>query len=387
VTLTLRVALILTTLLLTACGGESRRTENNDIVETDLPFVLEPVFTEVEFDRPLEIGAYPGGRMFVAQQPGTVLLLSADDPFAATLLDISDRAEAERGEGLLSVALDPGFEQNGYLWAYYYADEDDETARSILARYEVTNDVADPHSELIVLELMQPGSNQNGGAIRFGPEDGMLYLTLGDGSASFDPFENGQNPMTLLGSIVRLDVSEAIEGRPYRVPRDNPFVNNREGIAAEIWAWGVRNPWRAAFDPETGKLWGGDVMSGSGEEVNVFERGKNYGWNDQQGFECVALTGCDGFEDPIAAFDHDEERCSVTGGVVYRGEAIPELRGLYLFADFCTGDLMALDAEDPEDIMLIGRVEGGMVTTFGLDEAGEVYVVSFQTGIWKFVPR
>jgi glucose/arabinose dehydrogenase len=248
------------------------------------------------------------------------------------------------------------------------------------------DDVADPASELIVLNLAQPGSNQNGGAIRFGPSDGMLYLTLGDGSASFDPFENGQNPATLLGSIVRLDVSRSVPVLPYLVPRDNPFVNE-VGFAPEVWAWGVRNPWRASFDPETGKLWGGDVMAGSGEEVNVFERGKNYGWNDQQGFDCVAVTGCEGYEDPVAAFDHDDDRCAVTGGVVYRGEAIPALRGLYLFADFCTGDLMALDADDPDEIMLIGRVEGGMVTSFGVDAAGEVYVTSFETGVWRLVGR
>lgn len=383
VNLGLRIVIgLAASLLLTGCGGESRRTENNDILSVDLPVKLEPAFGGQGFDRPLEVGAYPGGRMFVAQQPGTVLLLSPDGSVPRTLLDVSEKVEVEFGEGLLSVALDPGFQQNGHLWAYYYTDE---PARSILARYEVVDDVADASTELIVLELPQPGSNQNGGAIRFGPRDGMLYLTLGDGSASFDPFENGQDRTTLLGAVIRLDVSESTEGRPYRVPRDNPFTNNREGIAAEIWAWGVRNPWRAAFDPETGKLWGGDVMAGSGEEVNVFERGKNYGWNDQQGFDCLALEGCGGFEDPVAAFDHDDDRCAVTGGVVYRGEAIPALQGLYVFADFCTGDLMALDADEPEEIMLIGRVEGGFVTSFGVDEAGEVYVTSFETGVWKLL--
>ncbi|HEU0075629.1 MAG TPA: PQQ-dependent sugar dehydrogenase, partial [Dehalococcoidia bacterium] len=362
---------------------ESRRTENNEIVSVDLAFALEPAFGGREFDRPLEVGAYPGGRMFVAQQPGTVLLLDPDGFEPAPLIDLSERVEIEFGEGLLSLALDPGFEQNGYLWAYYYADE---PARSILARYEVRDDVADPDTELVVLNLPQPGSNQNGGSIRFGPRDGMLYLTLGDGSASFDPFENGQDPSTLLGAILRIDVRNARPEESYVVPDDNPFVG-RDGFAPEVWAWGVRNPWRAAFDPETGKLWGGDVMSGSGEEVNVFERGKNYGWNDQEGFDCLLRTPCDGFADPVAAFNHETERCAVTGGVVYRGEAIPALRGLYLFADFCTGDLMALDADDPDEIMLIGRVEGGFVTSFGLDAAGEVYVTSFETGVWRLVAQ
>ena len=376
------IAASVLSLLLIGCGGESRRTENNAIVAVDLPFDLEPAFGKRAFDRPLEIGAYPGGRMFLALQPGTVLLLDPDGT-ESMLLDISDRVEVERGEGLLSVALDPGFEQNGYLWAYYYASE---PSRSILARYVVIDDVADPASELVVLDLPQPGSNQNGGAIRFGPLDGMLYLTLGDGSASFDPFENGQDPSTLLGAVVRLDVSHSTPAEPYEVPDDNPFVN-REGFAPEVWAWGLRNPWRASFDPETAKLWGGDVMAGAGEEVNVYARGKNYGWNDQQGFDCQVRAGCKGFEDPVAAFDHVDDHCAVTGGVVYRGEAIPALQGLYVFADFCTGDLLALDADDPEDILLLDSVEGGQVTSFGLDAAGEIYVTSFASGVWKLVPR
>ena len=246
--------------------------------------------------------------------------------------------------------------------------------------------MADAASELIVLTLPQPGANQNGGSVRFGPRDGMLYLTLGDGSASFDPSENGQDPSTLLGAILRIDVSESTLEQPYVVPKDNSFAG-RDGFAPEIWVWGLRNPWRAAFDPETGMLWGGDVMADAGEEVNVFSRGRNYGWDDQQGFDCLVRAGCRGFEDPVAAYDHEDSRCAVIRGLVYRGAAIPELQGLYLFADFCTGDLMALDAERPDAIILLGRVEGGLVTSFGLDGAGEVYVTSLETGVWKLVPR
>ncbi len=194
----------LTLVLAAACAGASQRTENNEFVAVDLPFRLEPALVFRAFDRPLEVGAYPGGRMFVAQQPGTVLLFNQDGSNSRTILDITERVEVERGEGLLSVALDPAFEQNGYLWAYYYASD---PARSIVARYEVVADVADSATELVVLNLPQPGANQNGGSLRFGPRDGMLYLTLGDGSASYDPFENGQDPSTLLGSILRINVS------------------------------------------------------------------------------------------------------------------------------------------------------------------------------------
>jgi glucose/arabinose dehydrogenase len=310
-----------------------------------------------------------------------VTVLNPDGSDAKTLLDIGDRIALEPGEGLLSVALDPGFETNGYVWVYYY---DDLPARSILARYEVVDDVADAASELVVLNLAQPGSNQNGGAIRFGPRDGMLYLSLGDGSASFDPFENGQDPSTLLGTVVRLDVSASTPEAPYAVPEDNPFVD-RDGFAPEVWVWGLRNPWRMAFDAETGDLWGGDVMAGAGEEINRFRRGRNYGWNDQEGFRCVIGEGCDDYEVPVAAFDHEEDRCAATGGLVYRGGAIPALQGLYLFADYCTGDLMALDAEDPDEIMLLGRVGEGQVTSFGVDASGEVYVTSYDGRVWRLV--
>ena len=375
---------VLVLALAVACCGESRRAVNNDIVPVDLPFELEPAFAgrALDFDRPLEVGAYPGGRMFVAQQPGSVLLLSPGGSEAETLLDITDRVEAQFGEGLLSVTLDPGFEQNGYVWAYYYADS---PARSILARYEVRDDVADAASELIVLTLPQPGANQNGGSVRFGPRDGMLYLTLGDGSASFDPFENGQDPSTLLGAILRIDVSESTLEQPYVVPKDNSFAG-RDGFAPEIWVWGLRNPWRAAFDPRRACFGAATSWPTPGGGQRVLAR-QDYGWDDQQGFDCLVRSGCRGFEDPVAAYDHEDSRCAVIGGLVYRGAAIPELQGLYLFADFCTGDLMALDAEKPDSIMLLGRVEGGLVTSFGLDGAGEVHVTSFETGVWKLVPR
>lgn len=360
-----------------------------------LPAVsLEPALGGERFDRPIEVGAYPGGRFFVAEQHGKVWILRADGSDRRVLLDLRGHIDAALGEGLLSVALDPEFERNGHLWAYYFAAG--EPPRSVLARFEVVEDAVDPATRLEVLVLPQPGYNQNGGAIRFGP-DGMLYLSLGDGSAATDPFENGQDLGTLLGSVIRIDVRESSAAEPYAVPPDNPFVGV-EGARDEIWAYGFRNPWRMSFDPEGGALWLGDVGFIDNEEVNRVGRGANHGWNVAEGFGCLTPTReCDtaGMTPPVTAYGHDAGRCSVTGGVVYRGDAIPALRGVYLFGDFCSGEVFALrppaeDAEPPaEHTELVVLVAGaGLLVSFGLDVDGEVLVVDYVGGaIWRLTAR
>ena len=345
---------------------------------------LEPALGGRRFDRPIEVGAYPGGRLFVAEQAGLVTVLSPDGAGATTLLDIRDRVDAERGEGLLSVALDPAFEENGHLWAYYFAAD---ASRTVLARFEVAADVADPATELVVLDIPQPGFNQNGGAIRFGP-DAMLYLSLGDGSASLDPFQNGQDLGTLLGAVVRIDVRASTASQPYAVPPDNPFVGVEEA-RPEIWAYGLRNPWRIAFDPLTGALWGGDVQVSTAEEVNRLERGGNYGWNVREGFDCLgggnACTS-EGLIPPVAVYAHEGGRCAVIGGVVYRGSALPDLDGAYLYGDFCSGEIFALDVEGSGTPRRIAE-GAGAVSSFGTDAAGAVYVASYDGAIWRLVAR
>ena len=367
--------------LLVACGDEG---------PPELPTVtLEPAIGGQQFERPIEVGVYPGGRFFVAEQGGLVHLLRADGSDRLVLLDLREHIDVELGEGLLSVALDPNFDGNGRLWAYYFAAG--EPPRSVLARFEVADDTADAASGLEVLVLPQPGYNQNGGAIRFGP-DGMLYLGLGDGSASTDPFENGQDLGTLLGSVIRIDVRDSSPTQPYVVPPDNPFVGV-EGARDEIWAYGFRNPWRMAFDPEDGALWLGDVGFIDNEEVNRVGRGANHGWNVREGFGCLTpAQSCEaeGMTPPVTAYGHDGGRCSVTGGVVYRGEAIPALRGVYLFGDFCSGEVFALhppadNAEPPgersEPVVLVGGA--GSLVSFGLDADGEVLVVDYRGAIWR----
>ena len=367
--------------LLVACGSDD---------PPKLPTVtLEPALGGARFERPVEIGAYPGGRFFVAEQGGLVHLLRTDGTDRRLLLDLREHIDVERGEGLLSVALDPDFERNGHLWAYYFAAG--EPPRSVLGHFEVTGDTADAASGLEVLVLPQPGFNQNGGAIRFGP-DGMLYLSLGDGSASTDPFDNGQDLGTLLGAVIRIDVRDSSPAQPYAIPPDNPFVGVG-GARGEIWAYGFRNPWRMAFDPEDGTLWAGDVGFIDNEEVNRVGRGANHGWNVLEGFGCLTPgADCDaeGMTPPVLVYGHAAGRCSVTGGVVYRGDAFPALQGVYLFGDFCSGEVFALrppadDVEPPgertEPVVLVGGA--GSLVSFGLDEAGEVLVVDHGGAIWR----
>ena len=385
-------ALALLLALLAACDDDGASNGGSPASTGPPPLpalALEPALGGARFDRPVEVGAYPGGRLFVAEQPGRVTVLGPDGSAPQLLIDLGPLIDIELGEGLLSVALEPGFERTGHLWAYYFAAG--EPPRSVLARFEVRAGVADPASALVVLELPQPGFNQNGGAIRFGP-DGMLYLGLGDGSASADPFMNGQDLGTLLGAVLRLDVRAASAAAPYAVPPDNPFVGVA-GARPEIWAYGLRNPWRMAFDPEGGALWLGDVGVSDAEEVDRVERGANLGWSIREGFACLdRRDDCadEGLTPPLAIYAHEGGRCSVTGGLVYRGDAVPALEGVYLYGDFCTGEIFALrppadGASRVEGAPVLAVAGGGAVVSFGLDAAGEVYVVDYGGVVWRLV--
>ena len=350
------------------------------------------VFGGREFDRPVEIGVYPVGPseavpgLFVAEQEGRVLVLHPESDEAVELLDIRDAvSRVGNEEGLLSVALDPQFEETGHLWVYYSVRGVPRMTR--LSRFTVDLDAplrVPPESELVIIEVEQPYSNHNGGAIRFGP-DGMLYLGYGDGGSGGDPRGHGQNLATLLGTIIRIDVRFATAEAPYAIPAGNPFLGV-EGARPEIWAYGLRNPWRMEFDPKTGALWTGDVGQREIEEIDRIEPGANYGWNRLEGTQCFApREGCDpeGTVLPVAEYAHNLG-CSVTGGVVYRGEAIPALVGHYLFGDFCSARIWALPL-DGGDVVEVA-VSPRPVVSFGTDADGEVYVLTFDGAVLRIVP-
>lgn len=343
---------------------------------------LQPSLGGRVFDQPIELVAYPGNRFLVAEQGGTVRLVNASGGAEVLLLDLGSAvARSGNEEGLLSVQLDPSFASNGDLWAYYSVAGGERRTR--LARFTVAGDVASRASELVVLEVPQPYSNHNGGAVRFGP-DGLLYLGVGDGGSSGDPQGNGQNPNSLLGSILRLDVRAASEATPYVIPPGNPFV----GVAGadEVWAYGLRNPWRMAFDGATGKLWVGDVGQGAYEEIDVVTGGGNYGWNRLEGTHCYQ-AGCSsaGTVLPVAEYAHGGGRCSVTGGVVSRAAGVPAIAGAYLYADYCTGQIWAIDATTPGTPVEVARADGNP-TAFATDGAGTVYLVQFGGPIMRLAP-
>ena len=334
------------------------------------------------FSRPIELGSYPGGRVFVAEQAGLVRVMNKSGGAQVTLLDLLSRvSRVGNEEGLLSVALDPGFPARPFVYAYYSVGEDQRTR---LSRFTVFNDRAALTTELVILEVAQPFRNHNGGAIRFGP-DAMLYLGLGDGGSGGDPLGSGQDLSTLLGSIIRIDVRNASALRPYGIPSDNPFVST-PGARGEIWAYGLRNPWRMAFDGATGTLWVGDVGQSSIEEVDIVRRGGNYGWNRLEGNSCFQSSGCDrsGTVAPVATYTHGEG-CSITGGVVARGGQVAAIEGAYLYGDFCSGTLWAVSAINPGAPVVVAETSG--VVSFGLDDAGVVYVLGFDGPIMRITTR
>jgi glucose/arabinose dehydrogenase len=366
---------------LSACNSESQTPTGS--------FQVERVFPDLSFQEPTNL-LQPDGTgdlMFVTEQRGTIYAFSANNPQQANLfLDITDRVnKGGNEEGLLGLAFDPDYQENGYFYVYYSADS---PRRSVLARFRLDQektDVADPQSEVIVMEVAEPYSNHNGGQLAFGP-DGYLYVGLGDGGGGGDPDGNGQNLGTVLGSILRIDVSGLSGG--YEIPADNPFVDT-EGARAEIWAFGLRNPWRFSFDSETGLLWAGDVGQGSWEEIDIITGGANYGWNIMEGLHCYSpAAGCNqsGLTLPIAEYDHSQGRCSITGGYVYHGDQIPSLQGYYIYGDYCSGDIWALayDGSVVTENMLLAE-SGLSISSFGEDLAGNLYILDRAGGICTLV--
>ena len=344
--------------------------------------LAEP-FPEMRFAQPVDVqhAGDASGRLFVVEREGTIRVLAGDGVKEAPLfLDLRDRVEHGGGEeGLLGLAFHPDYASNGRLFVYYTRYD---PRRSVVARFEAdSNDPnrADPASEVIILEIEQPYSNHNGGQLRFGP-DGYLYIALGDGGSAGDPDENGQDKSTLLGSLLRIDVDQREGGRNYAIPPDNPLVGAQcgpQGCREEIYAYGLRNPWRFSFDRATGALWAADVGQNRYEEVDLIEAGGNYGWDEREGLHCFEpATGCrsDGLVPPVWEYDHSQGR-SVTGGFVYRGTGIPVLTGRYVYGDFISGRIWALEVQGGVAVENAELFDTNLnITTFGEDEAGELYV-------------
>lgn len=334
------------------------------------------------FDRPVVVTHAHDGRLFVVEQSGVVRLVKNGQVQRVPFLDITDRVRAGGERGLLGLAFPTDHAASGRFYAYYT----DRDGNSVLSRFLLAGepDRADPASEEVLLRVEQPYANHNGGQLAFGP-DGYLYLGLGDGGSGGDPLGSGQRLDTLLGKVLRLDVGVA-EG--YAVPQDNPFVNVAD-TRPEIWAYGLRNPWRFSFDRLTGDLYIADVGQNAYEEINLQAAdapgGENYGWNVMEAEHCFQPSNdcaTSGMTLPIFGYAHGPQwGASITGGYVYRGEALPDLVGAYVFGDFVSGRTWALRQADgtwsAEPLLQTGL----SLSTFGEDAAGELYVADYARGI------
>ncbi len=377
------VLVFLPLFVLPACGQQKLVDSSNP----DASLQLEEAFPSLRFSRPVDF-QIPGdgsGRIFVVEQAGVIRVLDnrSDAGSADVFLDIRSRVRDQGNEeGLLGLAFHPNFATNGYFYVDYTASS---PRRTVVARYRVDPNDPDralPGSETIILQVNQPYSNHNGGQIVFGP-DGYLYVALGDGGSGGDPHDHGENPATLLGSILRIDVDG---GSPYAIPSDNPFAGDTQGRREEIYAYGLRNPWRISFDSSTGQLWAADVGQNLYEEVNIIEKGANYGWDVMEGLHCYEpSTGCNqtGLTLPVWEYSHDLG-ISITGGFVYRGAMAPSLAGRYVFADYGTGRIWALawdgSRAQVEEIMDTSLA----ISSFGVDAQEELYALAFNGRIYRF---
>ncbi len=339
---------------------------------------LHPI-TGHTFSKPLFLTTAPGqaDRVYIVEQDGRVLVLHHDSDTPTLFLDISTKLSTGGERGLLGLAFHPHYDKNGRLFLNYTRREDRAT---VLAEYHAPANQSHDQKESILLIIPQPYGNHNGGMIAFGP-DHFLYVGTGDGGAAGDPENRAQNVDELLGKFLRIDV----DGKtPYDIPPGNPFIKGKG--KPEIYAVGLRNPWRFSFDRDTGELWAGDVGQNAWEEIDLIQKGGNYGWRFMEGNHCYhPRQNCKTRPDltlPKTEYRHEDGRCSVTGGYVYRGQNIPQLRGTYLFGDFCTGEIWGF--KDGQTQLLLDT--DLQISSFGEDTQGEIVVVGHGGTIFKIVP-
>jgi glucose/arabinose dehydrogenase len=372
-----RAALLL---FLGACAATGASAQSGGIAR------LEPAFPNLRFSKPVAMLQAPGdtGRWYVVEQEGRVVVFD-DDPAVSEVsvfVDIRRRVNARSNEaGLLGMAFHPDYQSNGQVILSYTAGG--RPLQSVISRFfaDDARRALDPASERVVLSTDQPFSNHNGGQVGFGP-DGFLYIGFGDGGAGGDPQGHGQNTNTLLGAMLRIDLDT---GDPYGIPADNPFATG--GGRPEIYAWGLRNPWRWSFDAATGDLWVGDVGQNQIEEIDVVVKGGNYGWNAREGaqpFRGGARPSA-GLIPPVAEYNHNVG-CSVTGGYVYRGSQIPALTGTYVFGDYCSGRFWGLSPDGNGGRTMAPLFDGHInLSSFGQAHDGRLFAIDLEGALFQIV--
>lgn len=354
---------------------------------------IELAFPNLTFEQPTDIQHPNDGtnRLFIVSQVGKIYVIK-NEPNTNTkkvFLDISEKVLYGGEQGLLGLAFHPDFKNNGLFFVDYTTNN---PRRTIISRFKVSSndpDKADKNSEVILMEINQPYANHNGGQIAFGP-DGYLYISLGDGGSAGDPQNNAQNFRSLLGKILRIDINKTSNNLNYSIPPDNPFKGNTNGLKEEIYAWGLRNVWRFSFDKLTNRLWAADVGQNLWEEIDLIEKGKNYGWRIMEGFHCYnPATGCNttNLTMPIWEYGHNQQGgYSITGGYVYRGTKAKEIYGKYIYGDYVTGNIWALEFDGKKVNNTLLFQTNHNISTFGIDKDNELYFANYVTGrIYKFI--
>ncbi|MDQ3394789.1 MAG: PQQ-dependent sugar dehydrogenase [Bacteroidota bacterium] len=368
----------------------------NEPVRGESSYALQEAFPNINVTNPVELKSPKDGtnRIFVIAQRGAIHVFPNQQDVNATetFLDITDRVNYGGEMGLLGLAFHPDFKNNGFFYVNYTKDNPRETVISRFTANAQDPNKADASTEVTLLKFEQPYGNHNGGKIAFGP-DGYLYISAGDGGSGGDPQNHGQNKSTLLGSILRIDVNQKSRNLNYAIPNDNPFKRNSSGFKEEIYAFGLRNAWRFSFDNESNKLYAADVGQNKIEEINIIEKGGNYGWRIMEGMECFdPETNCDksNLKMPIHQYlQASGAGKSITGGHVYRGAALPELKGKYIYGDFQSGNIWALAYDGNKvtsnDLLMGTRV---LISSFGVDQNEELYILSHADGkIYKLAKK
>ncbi len=385
--------------LVSACGEDNTLPEpppsaDEPNVSDTTRVELERVYPNLTFNQPLALIAGPGPNdaLYVLERPGRIWRLSDAAPTEETarteVADARDLVDSGPGEGgLLGLAFAPDFDDTRELYLSFTETVDGQL-KSAVARYIMRDDwTVDLDTRVTILSVDQPAGNHNGGQVAFGP-DALLYISLGDGGGAGDPFNQGQDPSTILGTLLRIDVRASTRGdAPYIIPEANPFADGSDG-APEVYAYGLRNVWRFSFD-EDGTLWAADVGQNAVEEINHIAPGANYGWPIKEGTRCFASDPCDdpGLTDPVFEYGHAAGDRSITGGYTYRGEAVPSLRGRYVFGDFVSGRIWALSSQAPYTATQVAsNTETDLaISAFGQTHDGELRVVDFASGsLYRF---
>lgn len=371
------IALLLGMVLLAGCSGSAE----DKAVPGDTRISYQDAFPGVTFTRPVFLGEVPGkpNTFLILEQPGAIQIVSPDGKGTGWSKSEFARFEVTGGEsdgderGLLGFAFHPGYAANRKYYVYFVKASQDVLSEGV-ADTSLIKDAGAPLRQLF--SIPDPFPNHNGGTLAFGPKDGFLYIGIGDGGSAGDPFGNGQNKNALLGKFLRIDVDSQAGGKPYAIPADNPFLDGSG--APEVWAYGMRNPWKWSFDSATGDLWAGDVGQNRLEEVDLIEKGGNYGWNAWEGNQCYPAggTACDsnGYKFPVYAYGRDAKGgISVTGGVVYRGKPASPFFGTFIFGDYGTNNVWSLTKAGQASPLAKPPAIG--ISSFNADSHGNVYVM------------